>query len=70
MHWGGWIRTTDLLINSQALCQLSYTPSTRLPARSTNFAGPDPLKQPLDHAALTAYTAFICATSTRGAVIR
>ena len=28
-YWGGWIRTTDLLINSQALCQLSYTPSTR-----------------------------------------
>ena len=27
-NWGGWIRTTDLLINSQALCQLSYTPST------------------------------------------
>lgn len=25
-NWGGWIRTTDLLINSQALCQLSYTP--------------------------------------------
>src|SRR5829696_1599664 len=28
VDWGGWIRTTDLLINSQALCQLSYTPST------------------------------------------
>ena len=28
IDWGGWIRTTDLLINSQALCQLSYTPST------------------------------------------
>jgi hypothetical protein len=27
LNWGGWIRTTDLLINSQALCQLSYTPS-------------------------------------------
>ena len=27
-NWGGWIRTSDLLINSQALCQLSYTPST------------------------------------------
>ena len=24
--WGGWIRTSDFLINSQALCQLSYTP--------------------------------------------
>jgi hypothetical protein len=27
LYWGGWIRTTDLLINSQALCQLSYTPN-------------------------------------------
>ena len=25
-NWGGWIRTSDFLINSQALCQLSYTP--------------------------------------------
>src|SRR5688572_7090873 len=28
-HWGGWIRTTDLRINSPALCQLSYTPPGR-----------------------------------------
>ena len=32
LDWGGWIRTTDLLINSQALCQLSYTPRARLHA--------------------------------------
>lgn len=25
-HWGGWARTTNLLVNSQALCLLSYTP--------------------------------------------
>ena len=37
--WGGWIRTTDLLINSQALCQLSYTPKTRLTRESCNFTG-------------------------------
>jgi hypothetical protein len=30
-NWGGWIRTTDLLINSQALCQLSYTPISSCP---------------------------------------
>ena len=24
--WGGWSRTTDLRINSPALCQLSYAP--------------------------------------------
>ena len=25
-NWGGWIRTTDLRINSPTLCQLSYAP--------------------------------------------
>ena len=25
-NWGGWVRTTNLLVNSQALCRLSYTP--------------------------------------------
>ena len=25
-YWGGWVRTTNLLVNSQALCQLSYAP--------------------------------------------
>jgi hypothetical protein len=30
-YWGGWIRTSDLLINSQALCQLSYTPKSFAP---------------------------------------
>jgi hypothetical protein len=25
-NWGGWIRTSDLPVNSRALCQLSYTP--------------------------------------------
>jgi hypothetical protein len=28
-HWGGWTRTTNFLINSQAVCQLTYTPSWR-----------------------------------------
>ena len=27
-YWGGWVRTTNLLVNSQALCRLSYAPST------------------------------------------
>ena len=27
-YWGGWTRTTNFLVNSQALCQLSYAPST------------------------------------------
>ncbi len=36
-YWGGWIRTSDLLINSQALCQLSYTPS--VPRRMTPTGG-------------------------------
>lgn len=26
LHWGGWIRTTNLPVNSRLLCQLSYTP--------------------------------------------
>jgi hypothetical protein len=30
--WGGWTRTTNRRINSAMLCQLSYTPSTRIPA--------------------------------------
>ena len=25
-NWGGWTRTTNFLINSQAVCQLTYTP--------------------------------------------
>src|SRR5687768_8624922 len=25
-HWGGWGRTSNLPVNSRALCQLSYTP--------------------------------------------
>ena len=25
-YWGGWVRTTNLLVNSQALCRLSYAP--------------------------------------------
>ena len=24
--WGGWVRTTNLPVNSRLLCQLSYTP--------------------------------------------
>lgn len=27
MNWGGWTRTTNFLINSQAICQLIYAPS-------------------------------------------
>ena len=27
--WGGWTRTTNFLINSQAVCQLTYSPSVR-----------------------------------------
>ena len=27
VYWGGWTRTTNFLVNSQALCQLSYAPS-------------------------------------------
>ena len=30
--WGGWTRTTNRRINSAMLCQLSYTPSIRIPA--------------------------------------
>ena len=26
-NWGGWTRTTNFLINSQAVCQLTYAPS-------------------------------------------
>jgi hypothetical protein len=26
-HWGGWTRTSNILINSQVVCQLTYTPS-------------------------------------------
>ncbi len=29
IHWGGRVRTSNLLVNSQALCRLSYTPSFR-----------------------------------------
>ena len=29
MHWGGRTRTSNFLINSQAVCQLTYTPSTK-----------------------------------------
>jgi hypothetical protein len=25
-NWGGWGRTSNLPVNSRALCQLSYTP--------------------------------------------
>ena len=25
-NWGGWTRTTNIRINSAALCRLSYTP--------------------------------------------
>ena len=25
-YWGGWGRTSNLPVNSRALCQLSYTP--------------------------------------------
>ena len=31
LSWGGRARTFNLLVNSQALCQLSYTPSTARP---------------------------------------
>jgi hypothetical protein len=27
VHWGGRTRTSNFLINSQAVCQLTYTPS-------------------------------------------
>ena len=30
--WGGWIRTTNLPVNSRALRQLSYTPIVWLPS--------------------------------------
>ena len=26
-NWGGWTRTINFLINSQAVCQLTYAPS-------------------------------------------
>src|SRR5437660_8267 len=26
-NWGGWTRTTNFLINSQAVCQLTYAPN-------------------------------------------
>ena len=26
-YWGGWTRTINFLINSQAVCQLTYAPS-------------------------------------------
>ena len=28
-NWGGWTRTTNFLINSQAVCQLTYAPSVQ-----------------------------------------
>src|ERR1700722_1240719 len=28
-NWGGWIRTSDLPVNSRTLCQLSYPPPAR-----------------------------------------
>jgi hypothetical protein len=31
LNWGGRARTFNLLVNSQALCQLSYTPSPARP---------------------------------------
>jgi hypothetical protein len=34
-YWGGWTRTTNRRINSAMLCQLSYTPSTGIPAQGT-----------------------------------
>src|SRR3954470_4387969 len=49
-YWGGWGRTSNLPVNSRALCQLSYTPqwswqrgcdSTWVgPTRSSDFLGP------------------------------
>ncbi len=33
--WGGWGRTSNLPVNSRALCQLSYTP--RLESRASDF---------------------------------
>ncbi len=35
-YWGGWVRTTNLLVNSQALCRLSYAPS---PINAANPSG-------------------------------
>src|SRR5919109_196087 len=29
-HWGGWGRTSNLPVNSRALCRLSYTPRRRV----------------------------------------
>lgn len=45
-NWGGWIRTTDLLINSQALCQLSYTP--RITSHTGNLTVSKAPRQPFD----------------------
>jgi molybdenum cofactor cytidylyltransferase len=47
-YWGGWGRTSNLPVNSRALCQLSYTPRresrdsdfTRAPSRLQDRAGP------------------------------
>ena len=65
-NWGGWIRTSDLLINSQALCQLSYTPSTpyrrqisRRTARETREIWS--VAAALDNCRLGAGTVRVCA---------
>ena len=33
LNWGGWTRTTNFLINSQAVCQLTYAPTSRTQKR-------------------------------------
>ena len=35
-NWGGWTRTTNFLINSQAVCQLTYAPSRHACHASAN----------------------------------
>lgn len=50
-NWGGRTRTCDFLINSQALCQLSYTPSVHL-ERTRNLTNAPSPRQPDERSTL------------------
>jgi hypothetical protein len=39
VYWGGRTRTSNFLINSQAVCQLTYTPSKQK-TRQVRLGGP------------------------------
>ena len=47
-NWGGRVRTSNLLVNSQALCRLSYTPNDGgvVPATPADRHSPTNAKRP------------------------